>query len=238
MRCSAFGVEDLAGLGGAPDFLGQRQRRAAVAVGHAQQHRPRLLVERQRPALGLLGARQQLLEALLAKRMERQHPRARQKRGVELEGRVLGGRADQDDGAVLHDRQEAVLLGAVEAMDLVDEEQRLAAVRAAQPAPPRTPSSGRRRRKRSPISARRRGSSRRPAAARPSSCRCRAAPRRSSSRASPSGSAASARRPRRSDAPGRRPRPRFFGRSRSASGAAVRRLVRFVGAEQIGHQIP
>ena len=49
--------------------------------------------------------------------------------------------------------------------------------------------------------------SRRPAAAPPSSCRCRAAPRRSSSRASPSGSSASARRPRRSDAPGRPPRP-------------------------------
>ena len=48
MRCSAVGVEDLAGPRGAPDLLGQRQRGAAVAVGHAQQHRPRLLVERQR----------------------------------------------------------------------------------------------------------------------------------------------------------------------------------------------
>ena len=50
----------------------------------------------------------------------------------------------------------------------------------------------------------RRGSRR--SAARPSSCRCRAAPRRSSSRASARRAAASARRPGRSDAPGRRPR--------------------------------
>ena len=153
-----FGVEHLAGLCRAPDLLGQRQRRAAVAVGHAQEHRPRLLVERQRPAFGLLGTGQQLFEAFLAERVEDQHPRARQQRGVEFEGRILGGRADEDDRAVLHDRQKAVLLGAVEAMDLVDEKQRLATVLSAAAAPSRTPSSGRRRPKRSPISARRRGS--------------------------------------------------------------------------------
>ncbi len=128
-----FGVEHLAGLCRAPNLLGQRQRRAAVAISHAQEHRPRLLVERQRHAFGLLGARQQLFEAFFAERVEHQHPRAREKRGVELEGRVLGGRADQDDRAVLHDGQKTVLLGAVEAMDLVDEKQRLAAVLPAQP---------------------------------------------------------------------------------------------------------
>ena len=55
-------------------------------------------------------------------RLERQHAGARQKSGIELEGRVLRRRADQNDRAVFHDRQEAVLLGAVEAMDLVDEQ--------------------------------------------------------------------------------------------------------------------
>ena len=127
------GVENLAGLCSAPDFLGERQGRAAVAVGHAQQNRPRLLVQRQSHALGFFGAGEQLFQALLAQRMESQHTRARQKRGIEFEGRVFGGRADQDHRAVLHYRQEAILLGAVEAMDLVDEKQRLAAVRAAKP---------------------------------------------------------------------------------------------------------
>ena len=54
-----------------------------------------------------LGAVEQLGQAVLAERMEDQHAGPRQKRRIELEGRVLGGGADQDDGAVLHDRQEA-----------------------------------------------------------------------------------------------------------------------------------
>ena len=42
--------------------------------------------------------------------------------GDDLEGRIFGGRADEADGAVLDVGQEGVLLGFVEAMDLVDEE--------------------------------------------------------------------------------------------------------------------
>ena len=59
--------------------------------------------------------------------MEDQHLRAAEQRGVELERWVFGGRADQSDGAVLDKGQEAVLLRAVEAVDLVHEEQGLAA---------------------------------------------------------------------------------------------------------------
>ena len=40
-----------------------------------------------------------------------QHLAARQKRRVELEARVLSGRADEGDGAILDIGQEAVLLG-------------------------------------------------------------------------------------------------------------------------------
>ena len=59
--------------------------------------------------------------------MEHQHDGTRQQRAVQLEGRVLGGGAHQRDGAVLHVGQEAVLLRAVEAVDLVDEQQRAGA---------------------------------------------------------------------------------------------------------------
>ncbi len=58
------------GARGAPDFLGQRQRGAAVAVGHADQRRARLGIERQRLALDLFGARQQLLDRRLIERPE------------------------------------------------------------------------------------------------------------------------------------------------------------------------
>src|SRR3546814_10516060 len=71
-----------------PDFLRKRQHRPAVAVRHADQARPRGLVERQRPRLHLLGAPQQFFQALLVMRPEGQHPGARQESGIQLEARV------------------------------------------------------------------------------------------------------------------------------------------------------
>ena len=50
--------------------------------------------------------------------------RARQQRCDQLEGWILRGGADENDGAVFHHRQEGILLRAVEAMDFVDEEKR------------------------------------------------------------------------------------------------------------------
>ena len=77
-----------------------------------------------------------------------------EQRAVELEGRVLGGRADQHDRAVLDIGQEAVLLGAVEAVDLVDEQQRAAGRRRGACAPPRRSCADRRRRRTPPRAAR------------------------------------------------------------------------------------
>ena len=56
-----------------------------------------------------------------------QHLAARQERGVDLEARIFGRRSDQRDGAVLDVGKEAVLLRAIEAMDLVHEQQGLLA---------------------------------------------------------------------------------------------------------------
>ena len=56
--------------------------------------------------------------------MEHQHARPRQQRGVEFERGIFGGGADQHHGAVFHHRQKRILLRAVEAMHLVDEQQR------------------------------------------------------------------------------------------------------------------
>ena len=55
---------------------------------------------------------------------EPDHLAARQERGVDLERRVLGRRADERDRARLDVRQERVLLRLVEAMDLVEEQDR------------------------------------------------------------------------------------------------------------------
>ena len=197
-------VEDLALARRAPDFFGQRERGAAVAVGHADERRARVGVERQRVALDLLGAREQLLDRRGIERLEHQHARARQQRRVQLERRVFGGGADQHDGAVLHHRQEAVLLRAVEAVDLVDEQQRpLPRSRGGARASSNTFFRSATPVKIAEICSKCEVGRLPPAAAPPWSCRCRAGPRRPASRASASRASASARRRGRAGDPGR-----------------------------------
>ena len=62
-------------------------------------------------------------DLVVGQRLEPPDAHPRQERGVDLEVRVLGRRADERDRAVLDVRQEGVLLGLVEAVDLVEEEE-------------------------------------------------------------------------------------------------------------------
>ena len=57
---------------------------------------------------------------------QHEHLRTRQQRGVDLERRVLGRRADQHDVAGLDARKEGILLRLVEPVNLVDEDDRAA----------------------------------------------------------------------------------------------------------------
>jgi hypothetical protein len=68
------------------------------------------------------GALLEHAQGLRPQPVQRQHLGARQHGADELEGGVFGGGADERDGAVFHVGQEAVLLGPVEAVDLVDEQ--------------------------------------------------------------------------------------------------------------------
>ena len=69
-------------------------------------------------------ASQDLLDGVHRQRLQDEHLRAREQRGVDLERRILGRRADQHDVAGFHARQERILLRFVEAMNLVDEDDR------------------------------------------------------------------------------------------------------------------
>ncbi len=105
---------------------------AGVAVGPADEVLEGLFL-----GLGLLVREPPLEER--ADRVGRQglqpeEARAREKRGVDLEVRVLGGGPDQHQQPLLHRRQEGVLLGLVEPMDLVKEQNRPFAL-FGQPAP-------------------------------------------------------------------------------------------------------
>src|SRR4051812_5026493 len=59
------------------------------------------------------------------KRLELKNLRARDEGAVNVEERIMRRRADEPDGAVLDIRQQNILLGFVEAVNLVDEEDRL-----------------------------------------------------------------------------------------------------------------
>ncbi len=104
-------------------LLGHVQHVAAVAVRHGAERGAGVGQDRQRAAGLRFRALQQLFERRLVEAAEHEDLAAGQQRAVQGEGGVLGGGADEDDRAVLDHGQEAVLLGAVEAVHLVDEQQ-------------------------------------------------------------------------------------------------------------------
>ena len=55
-------------------------------------------------------------------------PRPGDQRANDLKERILGGRTDEGDGAVLDVREQGVLLGLVPAVDLIHEQDRSLAV--------------------------------------------------------------------------------------------------------------
>ena len=85
---------------------------------------PRLSVQREIFAFDRLSAGEKLLERFRIEPLEHHDARAREKRRDQLEGGILRRGADKNNGAVFHDWKERVLLRAIEAMNLVDEEER------------------------------------------------------------------------------------------------------------------
>ena len=87
--------------------------------------------DRRHQLAGVKRAAQHLPDLLRGQRPQRVHPHPRQQRAVDLERGVLRGRADQRHHALLHSRQQRVLLGLVEAVDLIEEEHRAGVARGA-----------------------------------------------------------------------------------------------------------
>ena len=85
MSCSFAEVENFVLARGPPDFLDQRERGAAIAIGHALEGFARFRVERKPPALKGLGARKHFLDCIRIQRFEHQHARARQERRIQFE---------------------------------------------------------------------------------------------------------------------------------------------------------
>ena len=107
--------------------LQRRQGAPGIAVADLGEEIERVVggVDLLRAEAALLvgeGAPQQRLDLLVRQRLEREDLAAAQERRVDREERVLRRRPDQDDAAFLDVRQQHVLLGAIEAVQLIDEQ--------------------------------------------------------------------------------------------------------------------
>ena len=106
-----------------------RERRARVPVREVRDRRQRVVVDADvlsAEAGGRLKGMAQYFDNVGGRqRLQHKDLAAGQKSPVDLEGRVLCRRADQDDRAFLHKGQKSVLLRFVEPVDFVDKDDRL-----------------------------------------------------------------------------------------------------------------
>ncbi len=122
-------VHRLAGRRMHGHVLERVEQPARVAVGVADDAFARFRRQLRRAGQRLGAIQQQRLVGRLH-RAQHVHGRAREQRGIDLERRILGGGADEGEQAGLDVRQEGVLLRLVEAVHLVDEDDRAAPARA------------------------------------------------------------------------------------------------------------
>ena len=108
------------------------ERRARVAVGARGEELERVVGDRRAAHSPRSSARRSSARCPAAReRVQLVDLRARQQRRVDLEVRVLGRGPDERHEPLLDGRQQRVLLGLVEAVDLVEEEDRRLAARPA-----------------------------------------------------------------------------------------------------------
>ena len=109
--------------------LERGERRATVAAGEAHDLLLGVRLEREgarEAALGGEGVSEQLADRLVVERDELHDAAPADQGGVDLEVGVLGRRSHEHHRAVLDGVEQGVLLPAVEAVDLVDEQDRAA----------------------------------------------------------------------------------------------------------------
>ena len=119
------GRRDLRHPGGACGggrLLQQVQHPSGVAVGIAHQRVDGRRLERQSWQRACPRTLDQRLQLLVIQRLQHIDLRARQQRGIHLEGRILGRCPDQRDQSRFCIGQQGILLRLVETVDLIDEE--------------------------------------------------------------------------------------------------------------------
>ena len=123
------GRRDLRHPGGACGggrLLQQVQHPSGVTVSIAHQRVDGRRLERQSRQRACPRTLDQRLQLLVVQRLQHIDLRARQQRGIHLEGRILGRCPDQRDQSRFRIGQQGVLLRLVETVDLVDEQDGVA----------------------------------------------------------------------------------------------------------------
>ncbi len=105
------------------------QRAAGIAIADFGEELERVVVELYSlfaEATSFIGERatDDGFDVVDRQRFEFEHAAAADERAGQREEGILRGRADEDHGAIFNVGQEHILLGAVEAMDFVDEQER------------------------------------------------------------------------------------------------------------------
>ena len=118
------GVEmvDAAGGGGAQELFEQVEQAAGIAVGGLDEQFLRVCFEAEAAVFGQgehFGGEPG--EFVCGKGLQHVNLGAAEQGGVDFEGGVFGGGADEGEQAAFHIGQEGVLLGFVEAVDFIDE---------------------------------------------------------------------------------------------------------------------
>ena len=120
-------------MGGHRHLLHQVQESPPIAIGIGHQQVQCVLVQAEaRQRQGCHRALGQRREVLTRQRLQRIDLRTGQQRIGHLQTWVFGGAANQNEQARLHMREQRILLRLAECVDLIDEHDRPAALRASQ----------------------------------------------------------------------------------------------------------
>ena len=106
----------------------QVDQAARIAVSLRDQAQFGILGESQIRQRLAASALEKLRHLVIRQRLEHVHRGAREQGGIDFEGRIFGRRTDKGQQPTFNVRQKGILLRLVEAMDFVDEENRLPAV--------------------------------------------------------------------------------------------------------------
>ena len=122
-RCQTGGIKRFGEVDGIERFDLVEQE-AAIAIRRSDECGTGIGGDWQRPVFAGLRAIEQLAERCFVQPPDDEHLGAAENGSVQLETGVFGGGAHQCYRAVLDDAKEAILLGAIEAVDFIDKQQR------------------------------------------------------------------------------------------------------------------